>query len=319
MKKLITLTILFAWLQSFSQVGFNNPNPDGSSILDLTSTTKGLLIPRMTTTERTGITTPATGLLVYDTDLQSLMQYDVSWRRFLSGTITNNQMSVPFSLNLNSTTSGLIIPRMTKAERDAITSPPYGTMIYNTTSGCFEAYGFNSTIEPLLDNSWIRDNYWFSWVSSTNVVKQSFKANGTWGITGVEIQIDSVGMPTVGSQDLYYLDIMDGACPGGTVLATTYAVGIKYTSGIYAGTKRRYGPFLFMFASSYTLTEGNSYTLRIRGVAANTGGIAVATAFYNPYYFDGVECSGTNTNNADISFKLIGYSSGGSWRRIKLN
>jgi hypothetical protein len=43
-------------------------------MLDVTSTTKGLLAPRMTTTERTAITSPATGLLVYDISL-SLFHY----------------------------------------------------------------------------------------------------------------------------------------------------------------------------------------------------------------------------------------------------
>jgi trimeric autotransporter adhesin len=45
--------------------------PDASAILDVSSTTKGMLIPRMTTLQRTDIASPATGLLVYDTDTQS--------------------------------------------------------------------------------------------------------------------------------------------------------------------------------------------------------------------------------------------------------
>jgi hypothetical protein len=41
--------------------------PDNSAILDISSTDKGILIPRMTTTQRTSILLPAKGLLVYDT------------------------------------------------------------------------------------------------------------------------------------------------------------------------------------------------------------------------------------------------------------
>jgi len=52
-------------------VGIGTSTPDGSSILEVESTTKGMLVPRMTTAERTAIATPATGLLVYDTDTQS--------------------------------------------------------------------------------------------------------------------------------------------------------------------------------------------------------------------------------------------------------
>ena len=41
--------------------------PDASSMLDITSTTKGFLAPRMTTTHQTAITLPANGLLIYNT------------------------------------------------------------------------------------------------------------------------------------------------------------------------------------------------------------------------------------------------------------
>ena len=36
--------------------------------LDITSTTRGLLIPRMTETQRDAISSPATGLMIYQTD-----------------------------------------------------------------------------------------------------------------------------------------------------------------------------------------------------------------------------------------------------------
>jgi hypothetical protein len=53
---------------TFAQVGIGTTNPDGSAALDITSTTKGLLIPRMTTAQRDLISLPATGLMVYQTD-----------------------------------------------------------------------------------------------------------------------------------------------------------------------------------------------------------------------------------------------------------
>lgn len=58
-----------------SQVGINTVTPDASSILDLSSTTKGLLAPRMTTAQRIAIVSPADGLLVYDTTLKLLHYY----------------------------------------------------------------------------------------------------------------------------------------------------------------------------------------------------------------------------------------------------
>ena len=56
---------------SFAQsLGINNTGAagDASSILDLSSTSKGLLIPRMSQTQRNAISSPATGLMIYQTD-----------------------------------------------------------------------------------------------------------------------------------------------------------------------------------------------------------------------------------------------------------
>ena len=68
----ILLISIFIGLASttFAQVGINTDgsDPDASSILDLKSTDKGLLIPRMTAAERAAIVSPAEGLMVYQTD-----------------------------------------------------------------------------------------------------------------------------------------------------------------------------------------------------------------------------------------------------------
>ena len=58
-------------------------NTDGSAahasaMLDVKSTNKGLLIPRVSTAQRTAIATPASGLQVYDTDLNLLYLYNGS-------------------------------------------------------------------------------------------------------------------------------------------------------------------------------------------------------------------------------------------------
>ncbi len=86
----ITLFLFFAFtLNANSQVAINTSGnaPDGSSMLDITSNTRGVLIPRMTSAERTGITSPVNGLLVYDTDMKTLYYYDTPaalWRSVYS-------------------------------------------------------------------------------------------------------------------------------------------------------------------------------------------------------------------------------------------
>ena len=75
MKKITYLLFLFITTISFSQIGIGTTSPDASSALDLSSINSGLLIPRMIESERVGITNPATGLMVYQTDATSGFYY----------------------------------------------------------------------------------------------------------------------------------------------------------------------------------------------------------------------------------------------------
>ena len=58
----------------------NNTTGDASALLTLTATTKGFLPPRMTTTQKNSISTPAEGLMVMDITTHKLCVYDgTSW------------------------------------------------------------------------------------------------------------------------------------------------------------------------------------------------------------------------------------------------
>ena len=102
-KTIIHLTSLFILLillsqTAYSQVAINTTgnNPDASAILDISSTEKGMLAPRMHTTERTAISSPANGLLVYDTDTRSLWHYESDyneWVEVLSSNISLSNLS----------------------------------------------------------------------------------------------------------------------------------------------------------------------------------------------------------------------------------
>jgi len=83
MKKFICLGILFvglfAWFEAQSQgVAINNDNssPDASAMLDVKSTTKGMLAPRMTLAQRNAVVSPATGLVIYQTDNNPGLYYN---------------------------------------------------------------------------------------------------------------------------------------------------------------------------------------------------------------------------------------------------
>ena len=70
-KNFILLSVLVISGTAYGQVGIGTPSPDASAILDLTSTNKGFLLPRMTTTERNLILLPATGLNIYNVTTNS--------------------------------------------------------------------------------------------------------------------------------------------------------------------------------------------------------------------------------------------------------
>ena len=77
----ITITILSilylnsGFAQNVSITDDDSYIADSSAMLDVKSTTKGFLAPRMTTVQKNAITTPATGLMVYDTTLNKVCVY----------------------------------------------------------------------------------------------------------------------------------------------------------------------------------------------------------------------------------------------------
>jgi hypothetical protein len=65
-------------------VGIGTTSPNASAILDAQSTTKGVRMPNMTTTQKNAIASPAAGLMVYDTTLAKLCVYTTAWETITS-------------------------------------------------------------------------------------------------------------------------------------------------------------------------------------------------------------------------------------------
>ena len=88
MKNLLLVLFVVFPLVIYSQVGIGTINPDASAMLDIESTTSGLLIPRMTIVQRDAIANPANGLIVYQTDDTIGFYYfnGTVWTPFTSGT-----------------------------------------------------------------------------------------------------------------------------------------------------------------------------------------------------------------------------------------
>ena len=113
--KLILLLICIQISQfSFTQsVGISNTTitPDTSALLELRSTEKGILIPRLTTTQRNAIVTPAKGVLVFNNTTNTFNYYDgTTWIELApSTTVVNSISGTTNRINISGSSNNSII------------------------------------------------------------------------------------------------------------------------------------------------------------------------------------------------------------------
>lgn len=155
-------------------VGIGISDPDNSAILHVNSNTKGVLIPNL----GSDIAGAPEGMFYFSTN----------YIKFYDGTQWNNLIGVPeqdpdldaqtpegtvigktsidqsAKLEVYSTDKGLLIPRMTDAQRDAINSPAEGLLIYNTDEHGFQYY---------------TDLKWYNWSSQATAYGDSEGNPGT--------------------------------------------------------------------------------------------------------------------------------------------
>ena len=107
MKKIFSTSALLFCLQAlFAQsVGLGTTTPDASAVLDITSTDKGVLVPRLTTAQREMIASPAQGLLVYDIDTESFwFKGSNDWMQLIDSTkqlVHRNGNDIYMGMNVN--------------------------------------------------------------------------------------------------------------------------------------------------------------------------------------------------------------------------
>jgi uncharacterized protein (TIGR02145 family) len=126
MKKLFILFAIFPTIASMAQsVGINADGSaaNASAELDVSSTTKGFLPPRMTGAQRATITSPAQGLMIYCTDsgISGEPQYydGTQWKNLIGGTSTTptptigTQTWTSKNLDVATYSDGTVIPQVT--------------------------------------------------------------------------------------------------------------------------------------------------------------------------------------------------------------
>lgn len=105
----LVIVICFSTFPGVSQMGIGTNTPDSSAVLDLVSTSRGFLPPRMNTTQILAIPKPAAGLMAYNTSYNLPVFFNGSeWKFFCSGrTLTDAALDsglvayYPFNNNFN--------------------------------------------------------------------------------------------------------------------------------------------------------------------------------------------------------------------------
>ena len=164
-------------------VGIGTTTPDYSSMLDITSSSKGLLIPRLTTAQRAAIDSPANGLMLYDTNTKGFWFFNgTSWTTLAVKESKPRSIYIPangmgytpnaniaisqFGLNL-STTAGQVSFIMPKPidwdSTQAFTITIHFSLPSNTTNTIINwrlaaASTMVNTIEVLANSGWDSHN-----------------------------------------------------------------------------------------------------------------------------------------------------------------
>lgn len=342
-KTLFTLTGCLFAISLFSQSNFSQPlsintsgaNPDPSAVLDVNSTEKGMLVPRMTTAQRTAIVAPASGLLVYDTDKFSFFFYNgFDWARIaphekISDTDNDTRIETEFNpdediirfytagtygMNLRKNASN--IPRlemvntkgsvylgedagrdMTFGERN--TGLGYHALLGNTTGSRNIAIGWNTMFFNNTGNSNIAIGYY---ALSSNSIQSNLVAVGDSALytNGAGKENTALGSKTLfknssGSQN---------TATGFQSMFNTTTGSQNSTYGWLSLTNNSNGSNNSAFGMNalYNNTTGmNNTGFGLKAVFTNTTGDNNTALGYNAYF--------TSTNLSNTT--CIGYNSGG--------
>lgn len=211
------------------------------------------------------------------------------------GTTTPHTSSI---LDVTSTTSGFLPPRLSTVERDAIASPSQGLIIFNTDSQCLDIY--NATLGV--------------WKSNCGD-KASTTAAYTPDCSGVSVQgTYTTGVALVSSSETITIPV--NVTQLGTYSITTSSAGMFFTqSGTFTtlGTQN-----VVLEGSGFPTTIGNNLvTIQMGSTFCNViinvqNGIATITACATPGVISGTVATGQTLNTGDmtIPFNNITYTGG---------
>jgi hypothetical protein len=263
-KKLLAAALLvISYHVQAQNVGISSDNslPDSSAILDLKSTTKGLLVPRMTASNLAAIANPASGLMVYQTDGAAGFYYNSgttttpAWKALLTGTTTAGVELAPAAQQTVTTSNNLINIKLIGTQAFIDGNTP--ALLSLSASGTHNLYSGGTPVT--------RDQERFR-----------VENNGSMLATS---EIDLGNIPAEGSGTRFMWYGTKGATRGGYVNGTQWDdANIGYYSTAFGSNARASGDY--GFASGKDVVAANMSSTAMGEFCTASGAASLALGYY---------------------------------------
>ena len=285
MKKIIlSIGLLLSVYLIQAQVGIGTASPATSSQLDVTSTTKGFLPPRMTTAQRDAISTPATGLQIYNTDNKAIETFTGTTGEWLTVGQGKGAIATNISIGVNA-----LYANTTGFENSAFGIESLKNNTNGSVNTAFGAYSLNTNVNGARNTAFGR--------------KALYTANGAYDNTA-----------------LGYIALLSNSTGSHNV-----AVG---SEALVANTTAEYNTAVGSF-SLWTNTTGGDNTAigysslifnqtGYRNIAAGFGALyANTTASYNAAFgAQSLSANTTGERNTAIGAGAIDFNTTGSYNAV---
>lgn len=279
MKNLLFTLFTFITITIYAQVGIGTTTPDASSILELESTTQGMLTPRMLESERDLITTPATGLLIYQTDnISGFYYYNGSaWTPFggadTDWTISGNDM---FNANTGNVGVGNTAPtaKFHLTGTSVVGGPGGISTLYSndfsTGSVSYNANGTNSCTTG--DNIWHIDTTDAVSAPCSSCTGNRAMIEYSSSCTQDQTLVEGIFTPTTTTVDISFDYGYDDGGASDNFIVTLYN---ESTTSVVATLLNLIADADTSYTGSQAVTAGQNYSIRVQYVGDNDWGASI--------------------------------------------